>query len=402
MEYSSIEDIRNNSKMQNLVIISFAVYVFALYVFSNNIATIRYANIPLAVFIFLSGVQFLLSGKVFMNYAIIQVFFFAFFCVLSFIWAIDIQYASTRIFTVVQLFVLVFLSYQVFHNIKGSYALLDILFYAGIGLCVYSVVVYTPSGILETITTSERLGALIGNENLVARNFAVTAVVGFHYMITRRNLLSIILTPLSVILILATKSRSGISLMVVGFLILLYYSFGKKYKLRFVILLSLIALIVNFLGQQEWLSQVSSRVKAVSESLITGSVSDASTKFRFQLLRHGWESFKEHPAVGFGVGASYVLTMGTYYHNNYIQLLVECGLLGFLLYYSIHIYLLRGLLAKLKEDSVAIVLFSLVILSLIYDFSTSSYYDKLTYVFFSMSATVLSTNNVRTTYHKCR
>lgn len=75
------------------------------------------------------------------------------------------------------------------------------------------------------------------------------------------------------------------------------------------------------------------------------SENQKSDSLRMQLIKNGWDMFKKRPLWGYGSG-NYASLNKQYYdlkyysHNNYIELLVNLGIVGVIVYYSFHIRML--------------------------------------------------------------
>lgn len=73
----------------------------------------------------------------------------------------------------------------------------------------------------------------------------------------------------------------------------------------------------------------------------------------------------------------------TYLHNNYVEMLVDGGLIGFIIYYSIYIKLIINLIKnKAKGDRFIAISLVMVALMLISEYGSVSYYEKNTYFYF--------------------
>ena len=110
---------------------------------------------------------------------------------------------------------------------------------------------------------------------------------------------------------------------------------------------------------------------------------DHSTELRNEMIRIGFETFLEHPLLGIGIGNSYVITLeelsiSTYLHNNYIELLCCGGIIGFLCYYSLHIYIAYNLFKYKNHDKETFAIGILwMLLIFIIDWGMVSYYSKI-------------------------
>lgn len=86
-------------------------------------------------------------------------------------------------------------------------------------------------------------------------------------------------------------------------------------------------------------------------NIISGNITGSEDMSRAILLEYGLQWFKERPIIGYGLNAFRELSNQTsifagrnfYAHNNYIELLVDVGLVGTLLYYSFVIYVFKNI-----------------------------------------------------------
>ena len=109
---------------------------------------------------------------------------------------------------------------------------------------------------------------------------------------------------------------------------------------------------------------------------------DSSALIRKQMIEIGWKEFLEHPIGGIGISNSYFITLQyfgreTYLHNNFVELLSCGGIFAFIFYYAIYIYLFYNLWKYRKTDKKQAMFFAIwLLIMLIADFGTVSYYDK--------------------------
>lgn len=114
----------------------------------------------------------------------------------------------------------------------------------------------------------------------------------------------------------------------------------------------------------------------------TGSI-DSSTLIRMQMIDYGINWFKQNPLIGYGMNNYRTLLSGatgtsTYAHNNYIELLVDVGIIGTAIYYYIYIYIIKHLFKTArKKETIASLFFVLIILLMVIEYGFVSYYDNL-------------------------
>lgn len=103
---------------------------------------------------------------------------------------------------------------------------------------------------------------------------------------------------------------------------------------------------------------------------------DGSTRTRFGLINDAWTIFKENPLLGVGLGSFREVTkFNVYAHNNFMELLASLGIVGFLFFYWLPIYLIFKIKnSKILNDKYSQLFFSVIITNLIHDIGTISYY----------------------------
>jgi O-antigen ligase len=106
-------------------------------------------------------------------------------------------------------------------------------------------------------------------------------------------------------------------------------------------------------------------------------------EIRQELVERAMEIWAQSPVVGHGAGQYAVLSgFGVYSHNNYTELLANFGLVGLVLYYSLHAgvlaYAVPGAFRGSARRQAAIVL---LVLILALDMASVSFSSKLEWVF---------------------
>lgn len=134
-------------------------------------------------------------------------------------------------------------------------------------------------------------------------------------------------------------------LLLIGLLFLILSKYGIR-KLFKVLLYSFTSLLVGWMFIH---LPIFSTILERLESYLSVS-GNSSDNLRAELIRYGLELFAENPLLGYGLN-NYQLFhwSGLYSHNNYIEVLVSLGIMGFLIYYSIFINSTIALLKKRKN-----------------------------------------------------
>lgn len=91
------------------------------------------------------------------------------------------------------------------------------------------------------------------------------------------------------------------------------------------------------------------RIERTINSYRNANVIDKSAVIRESLKSTAKVKFKEHPIFGKGISTFKTLYgNGLYSHSNVWELLYSCGIVGFILYYSMHLYVIKELIKNIK------------------------------------------------------
>ena len=104
---------------------------------------------------------------------------------------------------------------------------------------------------------------------------------------------------------------------------------------------------------------------------------DESVAIRQNLVEVGLDLFKEHPVLGHGLGAfGRVSGYGMFAHNNYVEVAINGGIVGLLLYYAVHF----GVWRKCQQTRPELAWAASVTIAtmLLCDLANVTYYDRMT------------------------
>jgi O-antigen ligase len=101
---------------------------------------------------------------------------------------------------------------------------------------------------------------------------------------------------------------------------------------------------------------------------------------RTMMIAYGFDFIMEKPWLGNGFNAFSTLFGNitgwyTYSHNNFIELLVNTGIVGLIIYYSLTFYIIKGLWkpALKDRDALSQILFLYTIITMVLDYAMVSY-----------------------------
>ncbi len=128
---------------------------------------------------------------------------------------------------------------------------------------------------------------------------------------------------------------------------------------------------------------VGHRLENIVKYIFEGSVvNDASLLTRLSLIERAKNAFQERPLTGWGLDSfSNVFNYGGYYaHNNFLEILVSGGWIGFIIYYLKYVYVMASLWSCRKytgkKNGTILVLLSLAFGLIILEYWQVTYYTR--------------------------
>lgn len=367
--------------------ITFLLYVISLFTIAEDGALYIFSNMLFLFFAVFASAYVLNRGSILVNGVLLGFMGFEVYAIFSVLWAPNLSDSVVRVMTVLQLLVMLFLIYNVFSEKECNGFLVNCLWIAGLCLCFYFLTQYSVAEMLESYSMRERLGEKIAPLNAISRNLSIFIVVNMYKIFVEKKKVYILPCLLGILILSTTQSRTGILLCAAGILVLIFSLFKDKKKF-FLLLFGVGLLGTAVLAQSSYLQEIFWRVGKMLKFLADTSNSqiDYSAYVRLGLIKDGIHMFLDRPVMGWGIASGYALLgggYGMYFHNNYIQLLVESGIMGVLLYYGPVVFVLYRI-CKAHGKDYDILAAALLVMLLVGDFMNSTYYHKITYVLFAI------------------
>lgn len=147
--------------------------------------------------------------------------------------------------------------------------------------------------------------------------------------------------------ILISGTRKMLIMIILG-LIVIPYMYNSRKNLGKLLVRITLALFMVLVGYKIVMkvpilyNSIGVRIENVMEVIINGSTEEGSFNTREILVKKGIEAFKQKPNLGWGLdNFRYTINKGGYYaHNNFVEILVSGGIVGFFIYYAKYIYLI--------------------------------------------------------------
>ncbi len=228
-----------------------------------------------------------------------------------------------------------------------------------------------------------RFGLLSGiNPTQTAGVFGILSVITFYFVFIEKKHRLIYVYIMQVIVAIFSGSKKGLVLIALPAL-LYFFRIGLKSWRNFIIFaLTLVVtgiaifkipLLYNIVGYR--ILDVLSELGIVKNAVLPESaIIDNSTTKRLNMIHDAWEMIIQKPVSGWGWNAFAVVAgYGIYSHNNYLEILVSMGIIGFIIYYAMPAGLLIGSVRQKNKDKRFLCL-CLIISMLLMDISSVTVY----------------------------
>ncbi len=284
--------------------------------------------IVLAIFAFL---YVIFKGRIVINYYILCMVLFMLFSVILTAFTTHTWETVRSILTLYSISCVFFTC--IINLKKPNFYIISLL----IGFIVLSIwFVIDNKDYFLTFNFTDRIGDTFGNLNTVGGMFALASTILFYYIFKHKKwyFLLLVVEVLFAILTAVTGSKSALVLFVLGFLINLYFLFGKKKIIWYVItVIGFIALFIVILLLPPF-EVIKDRFIDMFLTLFSGASYDLSTAQRYNMFIDGIYLWLKNIFFGNGSQAFSILTSyGTYSHSTVSELLCNFGLVGFILFY---------------------------------------------------------------------
>lgn len=399
-----INIINKKIDIKNIKIIIFFIYLLFVYIFGSDTATVKYSEIILMLFLGLELINILKTKKIKYAVPIVLIFLFAFYCFLSNFWAINPEISINKSKTLFILATFLLMTYNFFIDIdKGEEVLLKIIMWAGVIFSIYVISYYGIGEYFNKLMSGERVGAEINNVNAIGLQTSIAFIIAFFYGLYDNKKGYFLLSIIPFIISLGTGSRKVIVAIVLGVVLMFLLKREKKTNIiqlgKKIIIFIIIISVFIYIAQLPMFASIFERFEKMMNSVTGQGKVDNSTKTRILFTEIGIEQFLETPILGIGIGNSGDLTANvigrsTYLHNNFVELLATTGIIGFILYYSVFLYIIINCiqLLRLKNKYINIVLI-IFLINLLLDYGVVSYYTKNTYVYILLG--IITVQNAR-------
>lgn len=375
----------------NLINLTLIIYVFCAIAADEGSIVMKAARLLLIGVFFL---YLLCRKKVRICQYLISLFTFFLFATFSITWAESKEYAFTMTKT---LLINALCMCSLFNLIADKQKRIDIVLNCFvIAPLLLEIRVIISSGVFAFLDS--RLAGTI-NGNTIGLCAAFGGIVAIYYWIQNkdRGFYTFFLGVNILITILSASRKALFCICIpVGILYVsnrkdaLIKHIGKLIFLAFVGILGYFAIMyIPILYDL-----IGSRIEGMFK-MIMGykSIADASSASRFKLISWGIEWFKQRPWLGYGIDNYRIVLVKHhpdwpieyYAHNNYVELLVDVGIIGLVLYYWNYIaILIQSIKYRKYINNKNLLIIGILFALMISEYAIVTYYDKYIQIFLLM------------------
>lgn len=231
------------------------------------------------------------------------------------------------------------------------------------------------------------------NANVIGMILTVTTMITAYFAYYCKQRVYYISLALQVFAALLTSSRKTFVAICMGFIMLIFLK-DRSVKLLFRILfvtLAIIAVIYAIMNIPQLYLAIGQRFESMLNYLTDTDV-DNSMYMRRMFIYYAKQFFAEHPILGngpnsFALRIVDILGESDYAHNNYYEILVSYGIVGFMLYYGMYAYIVAKLIKAVvvSENGGAKLMLTVMTVILICEYGIVLYYSVYAMVFLSVA-----------------
>lgn len=371
---------KKNNLLFSLFDISLFFYLIAYYVFYQDITPYASEVRLLATFFMLiSGCLICINKRPVFDYYIATYSLFFIFGMLSMLWAKNDSLIISIIPSMIRtIMVLYFVSVRV-KTQEDIERILIIHILAIIFLDLFIMKLMVDFYSLSDFFLRRFGDNFAYNSNATSNLNAISALFCL-YFVRKREKKIVPIVPLCffIFIIIICGSKQGMIALIMGVLLTFYLkgNLKKKFKTIIIAIITVIViweLLMNVPGLYEVIGH---RFESLL-GLIGSSTEDGSTINRNNLLKQAFEVWTSHPILGVGFNNFPVVQTvqaGYYYaHNNYLELLADLGVVGFLCFYVNYVRIIR--LKIDRDNQLHIFLKSIFFMIAFVDLAVVSYQD---------------------------
>lgn len=388
-------NVKEKNKNLSLGVFLVCTYIFVSYVANSLSLNVNVQRITLYLLLFWAAVKSL-TYKIQLN------FYHKWYLSLFAMSALSLTYANYKLLSLLYPMIIVLgLTYSFSVAIKKKKDFNIIFWIYSISATALFVILLAT----DNLHADERLGeSIFGNANIFAHYFSISVVCSMWLLIYTNKFSRFIALICTVSQIYALALSGGRKTFISPFIFLCVLLLlkrdkkGRKHIIRYMIVFIFIVLIMYYmiLNVPVLYESIGHRMESLANLFLGEGYVDTSTICRQQMVELGLSGWFEKPYFGHGIDqfkfSSFIhLNKYAYAHNNYIEILFDLGIIGFIIYYGFYLFLLIKLWnIKDADNDLRNFFISFLISLLIFEIGAITYNQTYTQIVLAMAAVYLS------------
>lgn len=293
--------------------------------------------------------------------------------------------AGSRIYRYWTSFFLVMVVYNTLKTNKDIQVLINAFIIGGVGVSLF---VYSYYGLDFLLSSDARMqNGDFGNVNVLASNCGLSIVLaGYRLSVIKKSgsIISRLFLILSIVIcipiVMFTGSRRALLSVVISLVVFVFmFNTNKAFLKRLLpiaVIVILAVLIINLVPAFEVIRERLVGLFDIFEPTVDEEDMVSGDAKRLYYIAEGWKCFLSSPIYGHGFCYSYFL-FDTYSHNNYIELLMNNGIIGFLSFYWIYVKLTSETIKIKKNNGIFALTIMLIVRLLFEEIGVVDHYSRL-------------------------
>lgn len=373
--------------LQKLWSFSIFAYIVCMTAFNGTESTAILNRVSLYIFLLVSAANIMVLKKVRVNFFIVSMFVYLAVLIIAYFYTPSPKEGYEVLYDFITVCIICLFTVNYVDNEDRLYFILDAFIVGGLCLCIYGYSLYGSSVFNEVVSSTYivRVGTELGNANTVGMSYAYAVLFSLFMLINgkgrrAKNILYVLTILVCSVFTLLTGSKKAFLLLGLGVVVIFFlkkeyrYAFLKK-SLLVLFGIGLLAILINMVRNVEMFRTINLRLDELILLFTSGSGNE-SDSVRVSLIKGGLEVFGSYPILGRGTAASYYY-FGAYTHNNYVEILMDTGIVGFIVFYSSYAGILFRLVASdFKKSAFRVCAILIIAAHLLLGFAMVYYFER--------------------------
>lgn len=374
------------------------LYITSVIIFFQNYIWVTYLMGGMLIAVFFILMVFKKNANIKTNAVIVLYGFFSFLAIISSFWAVSFDTSMSKSF---QMMYILINMYVIYNSIKIYHLEREFIYGILLGALGNYILLLSSLRVPFEIYSDFRAIGTVGNANILAllMNFSIVVTILYILLYKPKRLFLTYLSAnffLALYMIFITASKKGLSLAVIIVILFIIINIKSIKNIVIITVLGLVALLFfqANVDQGEFFEQLGLLTIRFNEaiSVLEGRSQGGSTGERIHFIELGLNLLQERPFLGFGID-NYRMFSRTYSHNNYIEVLVGMGIIGFIILVSMYISVLYKII-KIKNKYLKYILLITMVGLILLDMAMVSYSIKMI-LFFILFLSIVAENSIK-------